>query len=438
MTNGFAKNVASTFISRILIIGMGLVASIIVARTLGPAGKGIFAALGAMVGIALQFGNLGLHGANVYFTAKDKSKALSLTGNSFWFSLIIGLVLFFSFYLFLFQHPGALGNIDIRLAIITLIAVPFMLLAYLWQNILVGLNKIKAYNWILISNQILSLIGAFAILLVFKRGIFPLIVFNTLTTIVIACFYGTYLFKIQQFSLRFDWDLAKKSLNYGFKIYLSCFFAYLVLRSDLFILNYFRGTTETGLYSIAANFVDGIILLPSIIALFLLPKAVENLGQSGELIAKTARISFIIIGVICLGAVILGRPAINLMFGFVFDQIFIPLLILIPGAFFFALEVILVQYFSAHNRLLPTIYFWIIAVVLNVGLNIVFIPTYGMIAAAASSLLSYFLVFILVANLFIKHSGLEIKSILPQKEDWISLSNLVKTNFSRKKVIKNY
>ena len=230
MTNGFAKNVASTFISRILIIGMGLVASIIVARTLGPAGKGIFAALGAMVGIALQFGNLGLHGANVYFTAKDKSKALSLTGNSFWFSLIIGLVLFFSFYLFLFQHPGALGNIDIRLAIITLIAVPFMLLAYLWQNILVGLNKIKAYNWILISNQILSLIGAFAILLVFKRGIFPLIVFNTLTTIVIACFYGTYLFKIQQFSLRFDWDLAKKSLNYGFKIYLSCFFAYLVLR----------------------------------------------------------------------------------------------------------------------------------------------------------------------------------------------------------------
>ena len=216
------------------------------------------------------------------------------------------------------------------------------------------------------------------------------------------------------------------------------FFCLFSFASDLFILNYFRGTTETGLYSIAANFVDGIILLPSIIALFLLPKAVENLGQSGELIAKTARISFIIIGVICLGAVILGRPAINLMFGFVFDQSFIPLLILIPGAFFFALEVILVQYFSAHNRLLPTIYFWIIAVVLNVGLNIVFIPTYGMIAAAASSLLSYFLVFILVANLFIKHSGLEIKSILPQKEDWISLSNLVKTNFSRKKVIKNY
>ena len=423
MTNGFAKNVASTFISRILIIGMAILASIVVARTLGPAGKGALAALGAMVGIALQFGNLGLHGANIYFTAKDKSKVPFLVGNSFWFSLVIGLILFFSVYLFLSQHPGALGNIDFRLAIVTLIAIPFMLLAYLWQNILVGLNKIKAYNLILISNQVLSLIGAIGILLVLKEGIFPLIIFNTLTTIIIACFYGTYLFKIQQFSLKLNWDLARQSLNYGFRVYLTCFFAYLVLRSDLFILNYFKGTTETGFYSIATNFVDGIILLPSIMALLILPKVVENLGQSGELIAKTTRISVIVIGVICLSTVVLGRPAINFMFGSMFDKSFIPLLILIPGAFFFALETIIVQYFNAYGFPWFVVRLWLFSAILNIGLNWIFIPYYGMKAAAFSSLLVYTVVFIYIAFRFLRANQYTFKKLIPSFRDYKIILN---------------
>ena len=421
MINGFAKNVAATFISKILIIAMGLLASIIVARTLGPSGKGILAALGAMVGIALQFGNLGIHGANTYFTAKDKSKASSLVGNSFWLALIIGLILLSSTYLFLFQHPGALGNIDFRLAMIALMVVPFALLTYFWQNILVGLNKIKPYNLILIIQQFLYLIGAIIILLVFKKGIFPLVIFNTLTAVIISFLFGFYLIKIKEFSLKLNKDLIQKSLAYGFKIYLSCFFAYLVLRSDLFILNYFRGSAETGIYSIAAGFVDGIFLLPAIIGLLLLPKAVENLGQSGELIAKTTRISFIIIGIICLGAIILGRSAINLIFGSMFDKSFIPLLILIPGAFFFALETIIVQYFAAHNRLIPIIYYWIIATILNIGLNIVFIPVYGMIAAAVSSLFAYSFVFFAVSLKFLSINQYSFKSFFPSIKETLEI-----------------
>jgi len=427
--NGFAKNVTMAFISKVLMIVISLLTTIIIARVLGPSGKGVFAALGAVTGIALQFGNLGLHGANTYFSAKDKSKAASLVGNSFWLSLIIGLILFFIFYIFFLQHPGSLGNINFHLIVVAIIAIPFMLLAYLWQNILIGLNKIKAYNLILIFYQIFLLLGAIGILLVWKQNIFPLIIFNTCTSIIIAFFFSYYLIKIKQFSLSFDYNLAKQSFNYAFKVYLTCFFAYLVLRSDLFILNYFRGSAETGIYSIATNFVDGIILLPSIIALILMPKVTENLINSPELISKTVRLSVIIIGIICIGVVFFGSPAINLMFGQNFNRSFIPLLILIPGAFFFALESIIVQYFSAHNRLMPVVYFWIIASVFNIGLNIIFVPMYGMIAAAISSLLSYFLVFIMVLNLFIDYSKIKIKNLFPKRIDYIFLFNIIKSLF---------
>jgi len=422
----FIKNISVTFISKTIIIAIGLLTSVIVARVLGPSGKGVLAALGAIVGIALQFGNLGFQGANNYFVAKDKSKALFLVGNSFWISFVIGFLLFLSFAMFLLYHPSTLGGIDFRLAIIALLAIPFMLLIYLWQNILVGLNKIKYYNLILIFQQVLYLIGAIGILLVLKKGIFPLVIFNTFISVIIAFIFGCYLIKIRQFSLRFNWSLAKQLLNYGFKIYLACFFSYLVLRSDIFILNYFRGTTEAGLYSIAANFVDGIILLPSIIALLLLPKAIENLGQSGGLIAKTARISVIIIGIICLGVVILVRPAINFMFGSMFDRSFIPLLILIPGAFFWSLGNIISQYFAIHNHLIFVVYIWLTATILNIGLNIIFIPKYGMIAAAASSLLSYFLVFALIEIYFVRDSKVGFSNIIPRKKDLFFLVNLIK------------
>jgi len=417
MLDDFSKNVAISSIGRIITIGMAALTSIIIARILGPSGKGILAALAAMVGIALQFGNLGLHGANTYFAAKDKDKSTSLIANSFWFSLVIGLIIFFISYLFLSQHLGALGQVDFRLAKIALIAVPFLLLNYLWQNILVGLNKIKAYNIVLILNQSLYLIGAIIILLVLRKGVFSLVVFNTITAIIVTFLFWVYFLRAKQFSFKIDWYLIKRSLNYGFKVYITCFLGYLVLRSDIFILNYFKGAAETGLYSVAASFIDAFLVLPSIIALLLIPKATKNLGQSGDIVAKVSRISIIIVAVICLGAILLGRPAINIIFGSVFDKSFIPLLILIPGAFFLSIGTILSQYFTAHNRLMPIVYIWVIATILNIGMNIVYIPIYGMVAAATSSLLAYIVVCGYVTHSFLRLNNYSFTKLVPTKKD---------------------
>ncbi len=417
MLDDFSKNVAISSISRVLTIGMAVLTSVIIARILGPSGKGILAALGAMVGIALQFGSLGLHGANTYFAAKDKNKSTSLIANSFWFSLVVGLVIFFISYLFLSQHLGALGQVDFRLATIALAAVPFLLLNYLWQNILVGLNKIKTYNVVLILNQSLYLVGAIVILLVLRKGVLPLVIFNTVTAIIITFLFWIYFLRAKKFSFKVDWHLIKQSLNYGFKVYISCFLGYLVLRSDIFILNYFRGAAETGLYSVAASFIDAFLVLPSIIALLLIPKATENLGQSGDIVAKVSRISIIIVAVICFGAIFLGRPAINIVFGSAFDKSFIPLLILVPGAFFLSIGTIISQYFTAHNRLMPIVYVWAIATILNISMNIVYIPIYGMVAAAASSLLAYIVVCSYVVYSFLRLNNYSFAKLIPTRKD---------------------
>ena len=60
-----------TYATRILLIGIGLVSAVIVARLLGPQGRGIYAVAAATGALGVQFGNLGLHTSNIYFVARD-------------------------------------------------------------------------------------------------------------------------------------------------------------------------------------------------------------------------------------------------------------------------------------------------------------------------------------------------------------------------------
>src|SRR3989442_8842856 len=78
----FAWKVGETFATRVFLIGAGVVASVMVARALGPEGRGLYAVAGALAGVGVQFGNLGLHSANTYFAARDRGLLPRLAGNS--------------------------------------------------------------------------------------------------------------------------------------------------------------------------------------------------------------------------------------------------------------------------------------------------------------------------------------------------------------------
>jgi O-antigen/teichoic acid export membrane protein len=88
INSDFVRKVAETFGTRILLIGIGLVTSVIVARILGPDGRGLYAVAATIGAIGVQFGNLGLHASNTYYVARDRSLLPALVGNP----LLIGFV----------------------------------------------------------------------------------------------------------------------------------------------------------------------------------------------------------------------------------------------------------------------------------------------------------------------------------------------------------
>jgi hypothetical protein len=81
-TSDFVRKVAETFLTRILLIGIGLITSVIVARVLGPEGRGLYAVAATIAAMGVQLGNLGLHASNTYYVAQKPELLPFLMGNT--------------------------------------------------------------------------------------------------------------------------------------------------------------------------------------------------------------------------------------------------------------------------------------------------------------------------------------------------------------------
>src|SRR3990172_9406633 len=66
LRSDFTQKITITFFSQLVIIGIGLLSSIIISRTLGPASRGILALPSTLTVLGVQLGNLGLHSSNTY------------------------------------------------------------------------------------------------------------------------------------------------------------------------------------------------------------------------------------------------------------------------------------------------------------------------------------------------------------------------------------
>ena len=155
LASDFMRKIAETFAVRILLIGIGLVTSVIVTRILGPEGRGLYAVVIAIGAMGIQFGNLGLHASNTYYVSKDRSLLPALVGNTLVVSFAFGGGGAFVAWIVFSLWPN-IAPVGGFLLIIALVWIPFGLAYMLIQNLLLGLQEVRAYNVIELTTKILS------------------------------------------------------------------------------------------------------------------------------------------------------------------------------------------------------------------------------------------------------------------------------------------
>ena len=253
--SSFLKTIITTLGSRAIVIILGFFTSIIVARTLGPVGRGYLGLATTLTGLGVQLGLLGFHSSNTFYVSKNPSLLPTMISNSILISCIIGglttVTLFFMRYLIIGDT-----SLPLPLLLISLALIPLNICFLLFQGLLTGIQKFKHYN---LSEVFNKSIHVFLILAFFFIGTF------SVTTIILfqgIAITASLIFMFSAFPQPIktwkapSFSLIKKNFFYGGKAYLACFFGWGITRMDIFILQRSQGFEEVGYFSVALSLID--------------------------------------------------------------------------------------------------------------------------------------------------------------------------------------
>jgi O-antigen/teichoic acid export membrane protein len=392
----FSGDVAATFASRLILVGLGVASSVLTARYLGPAGRGSLATLTALAGIGLQLGNLGLHASNTYQVSRRPDLLSPVWANSLRTASYLGLALTLLTLGAAAVFPGVLGEIPLPLLLPATLCIPFQLLVLFGLNLLVGLGRVPLFNALEVIFRGAGVAGLFVILILLRGDVRWVLILN----LIIAAGAAVAVVRILGGLVRRSGaGESNSSVGYGAKAYVAALLAYLIVRSDMLLVNMLRGTSDAGIYSIAVQITDLIYLLPMSIGLVLFPRLTRHSEGDPVFAMKVARHTAFLMLILCAAAALLAHPVIKLLYGESFLPAVRALWWLLPGIWAYGVCNQVATQLASSGMPLPAVLVWVPPLVLNLALNLAWIPRWGIQGAAASSSVAYFLV--LALHLFL-------------------------------------
>jgi O-antigen/teichoic acid export membrane protein len=148
-------------------------------------------------------------------------------------------------------------------------------------------------------------------------------------------------------------------------------------------------------YSVASQIVDIALILPSTIGALALPSVIRAKRPAAKLLEVLRPAALLIIG-LAVALLAFGHWGIVLLFGRPFEAAYPALVLLLPGFIFMALQGLVSQYFASRGFPLFLSLYWLAGFVANLTLNLLFVPRFGLLAAATTSSVAYGLVFLLM------------------------------------------
>lgn len=413
----FTKQSFLTFLTQAASFILGFFSLIIISRVLGPEGRGIYSLIILIPGMIMTFGNLGLGSGNVYFIGSKKYKTEDVLANSLLFSIVLGLLLILVFWGLLqidfFQKLIQNNKIPQLYLWLVVVTIPLTLLLGFFQSVLMGQGNISSYNKISLLREIFQLFLIVILLWILKTGILGAVLSHVLAVILAVLISLFFLKKISKIRLGFHKGFFKDSFSYGLKVYLTNVVSFLNYRLDMFLIAFFLNPIAVGLYSVAVAITERLFIIPGAFTTVLYPKisSIED-HQANEFTSKVARQTFFIMIIASILLMIFAAPFIRIFFGPSFLPSILPLFILLPAIIAFGIGGVLAADLAGRGK--PEFAFWgsLIGLIVNVVLNILFIPKWGISGAAFASTISYWVDTLILISAFLVISRKSLRDVL--------------------------
>lgn len=416
----FGQRIGLIGITRLLLSLSGIILLPILTKTLPIEEYGIWVQIMVTIGLIAPLAEMGLSYTMVRFLAAEKDKRKIQEGFYSIAVFILFTSLIASLLLFIFSDPFAAGFLDDRVNLVKIISliIPIVCLNSVCMNFFRAFQQIKKYSFIailqtygmvaLVAYSVLSGYGVFwAVLsyLIAQAIVFLLMMFLIVTKIGV---------KIP------DFTQIREYLNFGLPLMPGVISSWIVTVSDRYLIGYILGVAFVGYYAPGYGLGEVISMYMAPLG-FLLPAALSKLYDEGKkndvrTYLKYCLKYFLMLAIpSAFGLSILSKQLLIILstpeiasHGYLITP-FIALSAVLYGAYSIISHILILV---KKTKIIGAI--WIVAAVVNLGLNFVFIPYFGILGAAITTLIAYALAFILAAYYSSKHFkfGVDLRFIL--------------------------
>ncbi len=397
-----------TLITKVVNLSLSIATAAIIARWLGPEGKGMLALALLLPGMLGLFLSGGINVANVYFAGSRRLDVPTLAANSVGFSLMMTLLGFGV--VFGAASAGWLEaivpGIPVWLVLLAMLGFPINLLNGFFSTILQGLQRIHTVNLINLIQRILALFLTLILVVGWQLGL-PGGLAACLASWGLSLIFWCVTLRRHGGVLtpRWSYPVLRSTLLFGLRGHVGNLLQFFNYRLDMFIVNFFLGPAAVGIYAVSTKLAELLWYLPNAVGFVIFPKAAASTSE--EMNAFTPRVFRITLGLTTLGALalaIVGRRTINLVFSAVFESAYLPMLALLPGVVLLGGSKVLTNEIAGrgyphYNSLNAGL-----ALVLTVGLDLVLIPRHGVLGAALASSIAYTAIFFTAISFYLNVS----------------------------------
>ncbi|HNP24221.1 MAG TPA: polysaccharide biosynthesis C-terminal domain-containing protein [Panacibacter sp.] len=205
---------------------------------------------------------------------------------------------------------------------------------------------------------------------------------------------------------------------------------FLVYRVDYLFVNASPVCTaaDLGNYIQVSKLGQLLLIIPQIIASVIFPRTASGIERKelNNTLMIMARLFLQLYVVVLIVVIFAGQYVFTLLFGETFNAMKLPFIILIPGIFSLSVLTLLAAYFSGKGKVIVNVTGTGIALVVVIIGDYLFVPRYGIVAAAAVSTVGYTVNLLYILYVFYKDYSINLYDFFHwRKEDYTWIKNLL-------------
>lgn len=406
-------NTSWMLFERFVRIISGVFVGIYVARYLGPEQFGIFSYVLAIAAFVTVISCVGMDSILVRELVNRPQKKQEMMGTAFWMMMFAALLIYV-FTAIVIWNMDEISSIKVFASIVTVSAffTPFLVIDYYFQSQISAKYSAICKSFTLLLVSVIKLY-----LIIIEADLFWFMITVLIEhTILAVMLLVTFFIKSEKLSFykSFSSTQAGQMLKSAWPMLLASVAVLIYMRIDQVMIRNMLSLHDVGIYSVAVKLYEAWIMLPFIITMSLLP-AIAKLKQGDEKhyhkrLTQLFRLIFWLGLVALVFSFFFNELIIVFAFGEEYRSSSTVMNIIMCAAIFVSIGSISARYFSVEKMEKKIALRTIFAAIVNVVLNLILIPEYGIKGAAFATLVCTF-----VANYLLDWFDKDLKQLLEMK-----------------------